>query len=205
MVSIESLPKSLRRRSEEGRVDPNDVASAVRRAADGDRVAWDMLVEAFTPYLFAVASTFRLGSADAAEVVQTTWLRLVEHLDAINQPEALGGWLATTARREALRLVRTRGREQLTDDVEIGAASPSSGLPDPEQHAIDADRSRMLCHAFGRLPENCQVLLHLMAVGVLSYAEIAAQLEMPIGSIGPTRGRCLGRLRRLMAELGVGA
>src|SRR5690349_1785978 len=177
MVSIESLPNSLRRRSEEGRVDPNDVASAVRRAADGDRAAWDMLVEAFTPYLFAVTSTFRLGSADAAEVVQTTWLRLVEHLDAINQPEALGGWLATTARREALRLVRTRGREQLTDDFEIGAAPPPSGPSEPEQHAIDADRKRMLRRAFGRLPDNCQVLLHLIAVGMLSYAEIAAQLE----------------------------
>lgn len=202
MVSIESLPHPLRR---EGRVDPNDVAAAVRRAADGDRVAWDTLVEAFTPYLFAVASTFRLGSADTAEVVQTTWLRLVEHLDTIHRPEAVGGWLATTARREALRLVRTRGREQLTGDVEIVAELSAGGQSEPEQHAIDADRGRLLRRAFSRLPENCQVLLHLLTIGLLSYAEIAAQLEMPIGSIGPTRGRCLDRLRLLVTELGVGA
>jgi RNA polymerase sigma factor (sigma-70 family) len=201
MVSIESLPYPRR----EGRVDPNDVAATVRRAADGDRLAWDTLVEAFTPYLFALVSTFRLGQADTAEVVQTTWLRLVEHLDAIKQPEAVGGWLATTARREALRLLRTRGREQLTGDVDIVTDPPPIGPSDPEQHAIDADRRRLLRRAFGRLPDNCQVLLHLLAIGVLSYAEIAAQLEMPIGSIGPTRGRCLDRLRRLVTELGVGA
>jgi RNA polymerase sigma factor (sigma-70 family) len=200
MVSIESPPYPVLK---EGRVDPIDVAATVRRAADGDRAAWDALVEAFTPFLFAVASTFRLGSADTAEVVQTTWLRLVEHLDAIHQPEAVGGWLATTARREALRLVRTRSREQLIDDVDIVAGPPSGGPSDPEQHAIDADRRRLLRRAFGRLPDNCQVLLHLLTVGVLSYAEIAAQLEMPIGSIGPTRGRCLDRLRRLVTELGV--
>lgn len=202
MVSIESLPYPVRR---EGRVDPNDVAATVHRAADGDRAAWDTLVETFTPYLFAVVSTFRLSAADTAEVVQTTWLRLVEHLDTIHRPEAVGSWLGTTARREALRLVRMRGREQLTDDVDVVVGPPPGGLSEPEQHAIDADRTRLLRRAFGRLPDNCQVLLHLLAVGVLSYAEIAAQLEMPIGSIGPTRSRCLGRLRRLMNELGVGA
>ena len=202
MVSTESLPYPLRR---EGRVDQNDVAAAVRRAASGDRAAWDTLVEGFTPYLFAVVSTFRLGPADTAEVVQTAWLRLVEHLDTIHQPEAVGGWLATTARREALRLRRARGRDQLIDDVDLVSVPPLDGPSEPEQHAIEADRKRLLRRAFGGLPDNCQVLLHLLAVGILSYAEIATQLDMPIGSVGPTRSRCLDRLRRLVTELGVGA
>ena len=184
-------------------MDPNDVAAAVRRAAAGDRTEWDGIVDHFSRMLWAVASGFRLGHADTAEVIQTTWLRLVEHLDGIKQPEALAGWLATTTRREALRMLRLRGREVLTEDVQSVYGPAVDGQPGPERAALDAERKRQVWEAFGRLPEHCQVLLHLLTVVVPTYAEIAALLDMPIGSIGPTRARCLKRLRVLIAEIGM--
>lgn len=184
-------------------MDPNDVAAAVRRAAAGDRTAWDALVDHFSHMLWAVASGFRLGHADTAEVIQTTWLRLVEHLDGIKQPEALAGWLATTTRREALRMLRLRGREVLTDDVQFVQGSAFDGPPGPEPAALEAERKRQVWEAFGRLPQHCQVLLHLLTVIVPTYAEIAVLLDMPIGSIGPTRARCLKRLRVLIADVGI--
>lgn len=185
-----------------GRVDPNDVADTVRRAAKGDRHAWDSLVESFSRMIWSVASSHRLGPTDSAEVVQTTWLRLVENLDRIAQPERVGGWLATTARRESLRLLRLRGREVLTDDetrLEPGAAPD----PTPEALLLDRDRDRRVWSAFAQLPHNCQALLRLVVVVAPPYSEVAAALDMPIGSIGPTRARCLDRLRRLLAADGM--
>ncbi len=185
----------------EGRVDPSEVASLVRRAATGDEPAWSALVEAFTGMVWAVASEFRLGHADTAEVVQVTWLRLVEHLDAIHQPEAVGGWLATTARREALRVLRMRAREELTgDEPPVQRDVLREPVPDPADRAVAGERKRQLWRAYRRLPDNCRTLLHLLSVVVLPYAEVSSLLGMPVGSIGPTRARCLDRLRRLLAE-----
>jgi RNA polymerase sigma factor (sigma-70 family) len=183
-------------------VEPNEVASALQRATSGEQTAWDALVEEFSRMLWAVASGFRLGHADTSEVVQTTWLRLVENLDRIKQPEALGGWLATTARREALRLVRLRGREPVVEDGDDYAPMVPA-QPGPEARALRADRDRRLWSAFQRLPEQCRTLLYLLSVAALSYSELAATLDMPIGSIGPTRARCLQRLRRLLAGDGM--
>jgi RNA polymerase sigma factor (sigma-70 family) len=182
-------------------VDPNDVAATVRRAAAGDRTAWDALVGNFSHMLWGVASGYRLGRADTAEVVQTTWLRLVEHLDRIKQPEALGGWLATTARHEALRMLRLRGREVSTDDdAQLDREPSRQPQTGPEERALTADRNRRLWSAFERLPANCRLLLRLLVVDAPPYAQVAEALSMPIGSIGPTRARCLVRLRRLLDE-----
>jgi RNA polymerase sigma factor (sigma-70 family) len=184
-------------------VDSNEVAEAVRRAAAGDKAAWDAIVDEFSNVLWAVAAGFRLGTADAADVVQTTWMRLVENLDRIKQPEALPGWLVTTARREALRMIRLQGREMLSD-TEV--AFSREGVPDdtgPEPSALRKERRRLIWWAVNQLPENCQVLLHLLAVVRPTYAEVAEMLGMPIGSIGPTRGRCLKRLREILAGLGI--
>jgi RNA polymerase sigma factor (sigma-70 family) len=183
-------------------VDPNEAASALQRAAAGDQTAWDTLVEDFSQMLWAVVSGFRLGHADTAEVVQTTWLRLVENLDRIKQPEALGGWLATTARREALRLLRLRRREPVVEDGDIYEPIVPAE-PGPEARALDADRERSLWNAFRRLPEQCRTLLYLLSVAALSYSELAATLDIPIGGIGPTRARCLARLRRLLQDDGI--
>lgn len=177
------------------------MADAVRRAAAGDRAAWDELVAAFGRLVWSIALAHRLGRADAAEVSQTTWLRLVENLDRITQPERLGGWLATTARRESLRQLRLRGREVPTDDE--SRLDHGSTAPTPEGTVLDQERDRRLRAAFAALPENCRVLLHLVVVVRPSYAEVAAALDMPVGSIGPTRARCLDRLRRLLAADGM--
>jgi RNA polymerase sigma factor (sigma-70 family) len=182
-------------------VEQSEVADTVRRAAAGDKAAWDAIVDSFSGLVWSISSGYRLG-ADAAEVVQTTWLRLLENLDRIREPERLGGWLATTARRESLRVLRLRGRELVTDDESRFDLGPS-GAPTPEDALLDSDRRRLLWDAFARLPENCRRLLQLVVVVAPPYAEVAAALEMPIGSIGPTRARCLARLRRLLVAGGV--
>jgi RNA polymerase sigma factor (sigma-70 family) len=177
-------------------VEADEVADAVRRAAKGDQRAWDALVAAFGRMVWAVATGHRLGPADAGEVSQTTWLRLVEHLDRIEQPERLGGWLATTARRESLRLIKLRSREFPTDDE--SRLDHAGDAPTPETVALDHERDADVRRAFSELPERCRLLLHLVVVVKPPYAEVAAALDMPIGSIGPTRARCLERLRRLL-------
>lgn len=176
------------------------MAEAVHRAAAGDRAAWDGLVAAFGRLVWSIALAHRLGPADAAEVSQTTWLRLVENLDRITQPERLGGWLATTARRESLRQLRLRGRETPTDDESRFATDAAA--PTPESVVLDADRDRRVRAAFAALPERCRILLHLVVVVRPPYSEVAAALDMPVGSIGPTRARCLDRLRALLATSG---
>ena len=180
-----------------GRVEQSEVGDTVRRAAAGDKAAWDAIVESFSGLVWSIATSYRLGQADAAEVVQTTWLRLVENLDRLREPERLGGWLATTAGREALRLLRLRGREIVTDDEGRFDDAPSA-LPNPEETALGTERKRQMRRAFAKLPERCRRLLHLVIVVSPPYAEVAAALDMPIGSIGPTRARCLDRLRKLL-------
>jgi RNA polymerase sigma factor (sigma-70 family) len=179
------------------RVEQDEVADAVRRAAAGDKAAWDAIVESFSGLVWSIATSHRLGRPDAAEVVQTTWLRLIEHLDRLREPQHLGGWLATTARREALRLLRLRGREVVTDDESRFDDVPA-GDESPEDALLTSERRGQLRRAFAQLPENCRRLLHLVIVVSPPYAEVAAALDMPIGSIGPTRARCLARLRRLL-------
>jgi RNA polymerase sigma factor (sigma-70 family) len=187
-----------------GRVEQKEVADAVRRAAAGDREAWDSIVEAFSGLVWAVANRHRLGAADAGEVVQTTWLRLIENLDRIREPERLGGWLATTARHESLRLIRLRGREIVTDE-ESRFDRESSLEPSPESVVIGRERDRAVRRAFSRLSERCRALLELVIVVAPPYAEVALALDMPVGSIGPTRARCLERLRRLLDDIDAGA
>ncbi len=142
--------------------------------------------------------------ADAGDVVQTTWLKLVEHLDRIADPDRVGGWLVTTARHECLRHLRVSGRTVPTDDE--SALDRAVTEPQPE---IDADllldeRDRSLWRAFGRISERCQRLLRaLSADPPVSYEDIGLAFEMPIGSIGPTRQRCLDRLRSELAIEGI--
>ncbi|WP_252446610.1 RNA polymerase sigma factor [Pseudonocardia humida] len=184
-------------------MEPSEVAGAVRRAATGDQDAWDSIVRSFSGLVWTVANGHRLGPADTAEVLQTTWLRLLENLTRIREPERLGGWLATTARRESLRMLRLRGRELPTDDEGVFTREPSSS-PTPEEAVLDRDRDRRLWHAFSRLPDRCRRLLHLVVVLQPPYAEVATIMQIPVGSIGPTRARCLDRLRRLLVDSGDG-
>lgn len=144
----------------------------------------------------------RLGNAQAEDAFQTTWLRLVESLDRIREPERLGAWLATTAKREALLAIRRSRREvpsAAIDDIEL-----TDSQPQPIAGLVLAERDTALWRAFREISERCQDLLRLlMADPPISYAQIGEILEMPIGAIGPTRGRCLERLRAALARHGV--
>lgn len=163
-------------------------------AAGGDQNAWDRLVDRFSRLVWSVARGFRLSDADAADVCQTTWLRLVEHLQSINDPERLAGWLATTARRESISVLRKRDREVPVFDGPDEEDEDTE--QDPERQMVAQDEYRELWDAFEALSERCRSLLRVLAVSPLeNYAQIAAALRMPVGSIGPTRARCLDRLR----------
>jgi RNA polymerase sigma factor (sigma-70 family) len=179
---------------------PSATARLVDAAAHGDQTAWDRLVERYSGLLWAVARAHRLSSADAADVVQMTWLRLFEHLPEIRNPDGVGAWLATTARRECLRTLRRSGRCEPSEEIDSLAG------PDPAEvdaSLLQAEREAWLWAAFERLPASDQTLLRLLAADPApSYQEISSALEMPIGSIGPTRGRALERLRRALEATG---
>jgi RNA polymerase sigma factor (sigma-70 family) len=182
---------------------PPDLAELVHAAAKGDQRAWEGLIGRFGGLVWSVARAHGLSRADAADVSQTAWLRLVEHLHRLRDPERVGTWLAATARHEALRTLR-RARRQLPvgDDAALDAELERSGPPvdSPEARTLAAERSDLLWRAFAALPARCQTLLRvLMTDPPPSYQQVAAAMDMPIGSIGPTRGRCLDRLRQLAA------
>jgi len=174
-----------------------DPSALLAAAAAGDSAAWDAIVAQYTGLLWSVARGYRMSTADSADAVQTTWLRLVEHLDRIDDPTRLPGWLATTLRRECLRILRRSSRE--------GPSFAQDGLPDvvddapPLDEALLVDeRDAALWRALAQMPERCRLLIRvLMATPPPSYAEVAQVLDMPIGSIGPTRQRCLERLRSI--------
>lgn len=188
---------------ERGAVSQVSLTALLRAAEDGDAVAWNAIVDRFTNLLWSIARGHRLGAADAADVVQTTWLRLVENLGRIQEPERLAGWLATTVRHECLRTLRRSGRELPTEsgdstfDVTDAAAPPEAGL-------ITEERDVQLWQCFEQLQPRCQQLLRvLLADPPPSYAQVSAALDLPVGSIGPTRGRCLDRLRTLAHARGL--
>jgi RNA polymerase sigma factor (sigma-70 family) len=193
------------------------VAELVVRARSGERAAWVALVDRYTDLLWYIARTMRLSTADAGDVVQTTWLRLVEHLDRVDDPDRVGAWLATTARNECLLIIRQRARTQVglgadvADQLADGAAgTPPAGArlagasaaapPEPEADLLRRERHREVRQAFTRLGARCRALLALLVTDPRpSYEEVSAALAMPPGSIGPTRARCLRELRRLLA------
>jgi len=180
--------------------DSVDVAVLVRRAAAGDKSAWERLVEQYSRLIWAMTRDFRLAEADAADVVQATWLRLLEHIDRIEYPERIGSWLATTARNECLRHLAASKRVMLIDDHDAAFGSaPVHQQPDVDEHLLAAERAQAVREAVAMLPGKSQLLLELlMADPPVPYSEISDQLGLPIGSIGPTRGRCLDRLRLIL-------
>lgn len=176
-----------------------DVAWLVRRAARGDRRAWEQLVNQYARLVWSVTHDFKLAEGDAADVFQTTWLRLLEHIHRLEHPARVGSWLAVTARHECLRSLAARKRVVLTgdDDALGGATAPSQ--PGPDERLLADERAQAVREALTCLPWRWQRLLELlMADPPASYAEISDQLGLPVGSIGPTRGRCLERLRTLL-------
>ncbi len=175
-----------------------DVAELVRRAAAGESWAWERLIDQYSRLIWAITRDFKLVESDAADVAQVTWLRLLENIHKIENPDRVGSWLASTARNECLRCLSNRKRVVLAEDEEV---LQSGATPEPEVDAglLLAERSEMVREAMARLPWRWQCMLDmLMADPPASYAEISDQLGLPIGSIGPTRSRCLARLRSLL-------
>lgn len=170
-------------------------------AAGGDRGAWDTLVERFGQMVWSVARSFRLDDAMAKDVSQTVWLKLIENIDRIKDPERLPGWLATTTRREALRVAKARDRAVVTDfEYDIEDTSPSL-----DEMLIDEEENRTVVRAFSTLDDVCKQLLRLMMIEpALSYEEISEATGRPIGSLGPTRARCLEKLKGAIARISSG-
>ncbi|HTX08179.1 MAG TPA: sigma-70 family RNA polymerase sigma factor [Solirubrobacteraceae bacterium] len=178
-----------------GRRSQEEIQQLVARAAGGEEPAWNALVEEFSGLVWAIARAHRLGEADAADVAQLTWLRLVEHLRDLHDPGRVGSWLATTARRESLRLLHLARRNLPSDNQDLFDGESTDRPPD--SGLLAAERNRALRRSLSRLQPRDRMLLGLLTSSQdFTYAEIAAALDMPIGSIGPTRARALGRLRR---------
>jgi RNA polymerase sigma factor (sigma-70 family) len=173
-----------------------DLLSAVR---DGSDEALGQFVTELSPMLWQVARACGLSSPEAEDVVQTAWLRLLSHLADIREARALIPWLVVTTRREAWRM-RAAARRQLPADGDWFTALPDAG-PGSEDQVIVDDQRRVLWAAIGRLSPRCQELLRIVAfVPRPDYDAVAAELGIPRGSVGPTRGRCLAKLRVLLAD-----
>ncbi len=173
------------------------VIDLVTRARNGDNQAWDALVEQYSPLIWSICRRHRLGGADAQDVGQSVWLQLVGHLARIRDPAALPGWLATVTRRECLRILRTAPGVPAARCWLDAKTVPDEQAATPERALLTAERHAALREAFRDLPPcGQQLILLLIADPPLPYAEISARLGIPVGSIGPTRRRCLDKLRR---------
>jgi RNA polymerase sigma factor (sigma-70 family) len=175
-----------------GRLRGENLGQIARAAAAGDERAWTLLVDHFGATIRSIARRHGLSDADQDDVAQNTWARLVRHLGALRDPAAIGGWIVTTARHEALRL-RAACREVAIDDASlIERLDPV----DTEDLAYARQCQGAVHRALALLPERQRAMMRLLlAEPALSYDQISAQLGMPRGSIGPTRARCLERLR----------
>ena|SRR2546426_7406767 len=175
------------------------VVGLVAAAAGGDEGAWSDLVAHFAGLVWSVIRGYRMSAADGADVSQTTWLRLAEHIHKVREPDRIGAWLATTAGRECLRMLRQNQRAVPSDNLFLTEAPDADPAVAPEHRILALERDGELWEAFSELPAKAQVLLRLLfADPPPSYEEISAATGMPIGSIGPTRGRYLAQLKARM-------
>ncbi|MDX8034303.1 sigma-70 family RNA polymerase sigma factor [Lentzea sp. BCCO 10_0856] len=177
------------------------IAALVSAAAEGDQSAWNEIVDRYTPLVVSVIYKHRLRPADAADVNQTLWLRLVEQIGRLREPEALPGWIMTTTRNECLRVLRVQQRTHLYDPLsESDALESEQTDADVESDLLAVERRQALRDGFAELTDQCKRLLtKLMTDPPPSYQVVSEELAMPVGSIGPTRIRCLEKLRRTTA------
>jgi RNA polymerase sigma factor (sigma-70 family) len=177
------------------------IAALVSAAAEGDQSAWNEIVDRYTPLVVSVIYKHRLRPADAADVNQTLWLRLVEQIGRLREPEALPGWIMTTTRNECLRVLRVQQRTHLYDPLSESDALESEQMDaDVEADLLAVERRQALRDGFAELTDQCKRLLtKLMTDPPPSYQVVSEELAMPVGSIGPTRIRCLEKLRKTPA------
>jgi RNA polymerase sigma factor (sigma-70 family) len=177
------------------RDDPSVIA-LVTRVCAGDQQAWNEIIERYAPLVWSICHRYQLSRQDIDDVGQSTWLLLVENIGKLREPAALPGWIATATRRECLRVLRGARRH------DPGGLAPEELMPPDQTDAIDqelfeAERNIALRAAFDELPSGCHALLSMLIIDPPpGYQQISKALGIPIGSIGPTRGRCLQRLRR---------
>lgn len=186
-------------------MDDDELLRRFHAAAGGDQAAWDWLVDRYSRLVWGVIRAHGLNHTDAHDAFQLTWLRLLERIGTVRDPARLPGWLSTTARNECLGIWRKQGRAAPTDDEVLDRVAGSS--PAADQSTLVADRDSTLWKAFNRLTVRCQRVLRVLVAdaedGPPDYTMAAAALEMPIGSLGPTRRRCLDKLRDLLVEDGI--
>jgi len=176
----------------------------VARAARSDETAWRALVERFSGLVWSITRTQGLAGTDAADVSQTVWLRLVDHLDRLREPEKVGAWLAVTTRHECIRVSRLRQRCVPSAESEMFDAVDPSVDEEPVDSTSTQRRDAALREVIATLPERSQALLRMLTADPpVPYGEVAAALDIPIGSIGPTRQRCLRALRAKCISAGI--
>jgi RNA polymerase sigma factor (sigma-70 family) len=185
--------------------DSDPVPGWVKAAAAGDQRAWDLLVDRFAGLVWAICREHRLSDSDAADTVQLTWLRLLENLGRIRDPQRLAGWLATTCRRQCLAVLRQSKTTVPTTADSLDLVMGGSGAAD--QDVLATEQRAILWQAFTRLSDWCQQVLRALILdaedGPPSYRLVAAQLQTPVGGLGPTRARCLSQLRKLLDSSGI--
>jgi RNA polymerase sigma factor (sigma-70 family) len=176
------------------------VAELVGGARDGDARCWEELVARYRSMVRGVAASYRLGEADAADVGQNTWLRAIERIGDLREPEKFGGWLATTARRECLAFLRRTSREVADGlDVEVAATTPG-----PEATVLSREARQVVRCAVAELPLRRRALVSALFAGPTQrYSDVSRTLDLPSGSIGPTRARTLRSLRRSLERDGL--
>lgn len=189
----------------EAEITDDPVPGWVRAAAAGDARAWEKIVDRHAGLVWSICRAYRLSDDDAADATQLTWLRLLQNLERIRDPHRLAGWLATTCRRECLALLRRSLSSVSVEDQHLdrllGGAAPA------DQPVLAAEQYAVLWEAFQRLSEWCQRVLRALIVdaedGPPSYQLVASELQTPVGSLGPTRARCLRQLRKLLDSRGI--
>jgi RNA polymerase sigma factor (sigma-70 family) len=178
------------------RDDPSVIA-LVDRVSGGDQQAWNELIERYAPLVWSICTRYQLDRQDIDDVGQSVWLALVENIASLRERAALPGWLATTTKNECLRILREAGRRDRDGLPADDQLPPDLSAEVIEQEIIDAEQNAALRAAFAELSPPCyQLLAMLISDPPPGYTQISAKLGMPIGSIGPTRARCLDRLRR---------
>jgi RNA polymerase sigma factor (sigma-70 family) len=177
--------------------DDSSVSALVARVCDGDQEAWSELIERYIPLVWSICQRYQLSRQDADDVSQSVWLLLVEHIASLREAAALPGWLSTTTRHEVFRVLRVARRHEHDDLPPDGQISGDADEATIENELIVAERNAALRAAFAELQPNCHDLLSLlMNDPPLAYSDVSAMLDIPVGSIGPKRARCLERLRQ---------
>lgn len=206
-MTILDVDDRLLPRDDDSRVETTgneSVSELLRLAGQGDAAAWKEIVRQYGGVVFAAVRSFRLQEADVLDAVQMTWLRLAENAHRVRDPQRLGGWLTTTARREAMRILRHQTKHTLLP-AEAAAECVADLAHGPEQRVIHRETERIVSELVAELTPSRRTLLRaLFSDNPGRYRDVARFLGIPAGGIGPTRARALRQLQGRLDQLGLG-